>query len=187
MIKIKYFGLLLLAISLCVTPLNLFAQQLQSHTTKVSFFSKAPISDIVGVDDVAASTIDLRTGDISLKAQITAFHFKRKFMERRFNRDVMESEKYPYAEFKGKIDQVQQLQEAGVHHLNIDGTINIHGVVKAYKTLAIFSVNANTIKTEAQFKIKSEDHHIKVPTFLSVKFAEELDVNISAVYVSHSS
>ena len=162
-------------------------QQASNPHTEVSFFANAPIGKIHAVNEEAFSSINLNTGEIIVRAQNKGFQFPQKFMERKFNQDIMESLKYPYSEFKGKITEKEELKQEGQHRVYVDGILTLHGISKAYHTYAWINVQGDTIHTSANFKVKSTDHHIKIPTLLAVKFAEQLDIHISGVYLLHKS
>lgn len=45
-------------------------------------------------------------------------------MQQHFNENYMESEKYPYATFKGKINEDLDLSKAGVYSVSATGVLN---------------------------------------------------------------
>ncbi len=155
--------------------------------TEVSFSASAPIGAIHGASEPAHSSINLQTGEINVVAENTSFEFAQKFMRKRFNQDIMESKKFPLSEFKGIVHDAEELRLPGEHKVYVDGILKIHGVEKPYHTYALITVNGNTLKTYATSKVKSADPRIKPPSFLMVKFAEEMDVTISGTYNCHPS
>src|SRR5690242_11788715 len=69
----------------------------------ISFFSSAPIEDISAKTDKAVSAINMKTGAVYFKVPIRTFIFPKSLMQEHFNTDYLESDKFPFAEFKGKL------------------------------------------------------------------------------------
>mgnify|MGYP001137837826 CR=1 FL=1 len=162
---------------------SLIAQNvLISNKAAVSFFSSTIVEDIEGKSAVGSSAIDAKTGDIIFKVPNTSFQFKKKLMQEHFNENYMESEKYPFSEFKGKLDRPIDLNSNGTYRANVVGKLTVHGVTKDYKTTADISVNNGTMTAKSVFKVKVADHNIKIPTLVFKNIAEIVEVRINALY-----
>src|SRR6266446_7070845 len=88
--------------------LTFFVQAQSTYKSKegeVSFFSKAPIEDIEAYNQNINSLLNISTGDIAFIIPIREFKFKKPLMEEHFNEKYMESDKFPTATFKGKINE----------------------------------------------------------------------------------
>ena len=103
-------------------------------------------------------------------------------MQEHFNENYMESEKYPFSTFKGKITDNVDLSKDGTYNVNIEGMLDVHGVSKSYQTKAVIVVAKGLITTKSTFKVKIEDHKIKVPSLVFKNIAEFVEVRIAAVY-----
>ncbi|MFN8247385.1 MAG: hypothetical protein U0T68_00390 [Ferruginibacter sp.] len=92
--------------------LMVFESKSQNPYTKngsVSFFSKAVLENIEASSGQVISVINTTTGDIMFSVNIKSFHFKKSLMEEHFNENYMESDKYPKASFKGKINNLSAI------------------------------------------------------------------------------
>jgi len=153
-----------------------------SKDAKIKFFSSAPLENIDATSTKGNSAINISTGDIIFKVRINTFQFKKKLMQEHFNENYLESEKYPFAEFRGTISDPKKLQQVGTYDLTVTGKLNIHGVEKPYTT------KINVIKTPtmwtatADFDIRVADHNIKIPTVVWKNIAEVVNTKITAVY-----
>lgn len=156
-----------------------------SHDAQVSFYSSTPVEDIEGISKSANSALNITTGEIIFKVKNTSFAFQKKMMQEHFNEDYMESHRYPVSEFKGKIAEVEQLKQQGSHDVVVKGVLQVHGVSKPYATHATVVVKDGVIAASANFKVKTADHQIKVPSIVVANIAEELMVQVSAVYRSN--
>ena len=153
-----------------------------SQNAKISFYSKAPMEDIDAHTSSAVTALNFKTGQVYFKVKNTSFEFKQKLMQEHFNENYMESEKYPYSEFKGSFQEKIDLTKSGKYQIEVKGKLNMHGVTKDY-TIPVTIVNTNgSISASTQFKTALKDHKIEVPTIVFSKIAEEIDVKVSADY-----
>ncbi|PUV21784.1 YceI family protein [Sphingobacterium athyrii] len=162
-----------------------FAQKtssLVSKETSITFYSNAPLEDIEAKSTLAASAMNIKTGDIIFRVKNTSFQFDKKLMQEHFNENYMESDKYPSAEFKGKIEGVEKLVHDGNYTLNVKGNLQVHGVTKIYTTAVIFNVKSGIIKANTSFQIRLADHRITIPSIVGKKIAEVVKISVDALY-----
>jgi polyisoprenoid-binding protein YceI len=101
-------------------------------------------------------------------------------MQEHFNEKYLESDKYPYAEFKGKIMNDVDLSKDGNYPVTVQGDLNIHNVIKKYTINATINVQGGKIIGESKFNVKLVDHHVQIPTLIMKNIAEQVEVTISA-------
>lgn len=161
-----------------------FAQDVYScRNTTLSFFSATPMEDIDATTNKGVSAINLKTGAVYFKVAVNSFKFKKPLMEEHFNENYMESDKYPTAEFKGKIIDNIDLHKDGTYNVTVEGTLSMHGVDKVYREKATLTVLAGKPAATAKFNVKLADHHIKIPTLVVKNIAEVVEVTIKANYL----
>jgi hypothetical protein len=153
-----------------------------SKNASVTFFSSTVVEDIEATSTTANSVLDTKSGNIIFRVNNTSFQFRKKLMQEHFNENYMESDKYPYSEFKGKITDNVDLSKDGNYTVNVVGNLNVHGVTKTYQTKATLSVSQGITTAKATFRVRIEDHKIKIPTIVFKNIAEFVDVRVSAVY-----
>ena len=153
-----------------------------SKNAAVSFFSSTVVEDIEGKSNTASSVLDLKSRNLIFKVANTSFQFKKKLMQEHFNENYIESDKYQFSTFKGKITGDADLTKDGSYNITIEGTLDLHGVTKAYQSKATFIVSKGTITAKTVFKVKIEDHQIKVPSIVFKNIAEFVEVRVSAIY-----
>lgn len=179
--KIRIYGVIL---SLLV-GVNAFAQQTNSLISKgatITFFSKALLEDIEAKSRQGGSAINVNTGDIIFRVKNVSFQFDKKLMQEHFNENYMESDKFPLSEFKGKIEDSEKISKDGIYKLKVSGTLQIHGVSKAYTTWTTFNVKNSIIKASTNFDVRLADHKITIPSIVGKKIAEVVKVTIDATY-----
>src|SRR5690606_10445554 len=89
----------------CLTvALTAAAQDVIScRSVRLRFFSSAPLEDIEATSTQGVSAINTTSRAIYFKVPVNTFQFRKKLMQEHFNENYLESDKFPYAEFKGKI------------------------------------------------------------------------------------
>ena len=168
---------------ICLSSFIAQAQHiLISNKAAVSFFSSTVLEDIEGKSNMGSSAIDAKTGDILFKVPNTSFQFKKKLMQEHFNENYMESDKYPTSEFKGKLEKPIDLSVNGNYKVNVVGSLTVHGVSKAYKSIADIVVNNGIATAKTVFKVRIADHKIEIPSLVFKNIAEFVEVRVQAIY-----
>ena len=153
-----------------------------STKTEFSFFSKAPLEDIEAKNTRATSAINISNREIVVRIPVSHFQFSNKLMQQHFNENYMESEKYPYATFRGKINEPIDPGKAGTYSVSANGILNVHGVDQNRKLTGKLAVGENSLKIETQFEILLADHQIEIPKLVFKKIAEKIEVSASLTY-----
>lgn len=158
-----------------------FGQKYKSTTSSVHFFSSAPMEDIEANNSEAVSAFDLASGDIIFSIPINGFIFEKSLMQKHFNENYMESEKYPTAYFTGKIMDFDPTF-AGWQAAKASGKITIHGVENAFTCEGKINIHSMGIDIEAVFPIALKDYKIKIPKVVFYNIAEVVEVTIKFSY-----
>ena len=113
----KKIILSIIAISICA---NAHSQIYIAKTCVISFMSKTPVEDIAGINSVTKPLLNAGTGDVQMKIAMTGFIFEKPLMQEHFNENYVESEKFPVAIFKGKINEKVDYTKDGDTKVTID-------------------------------------------------------------------
>jgi polyisoprenoid-binding protein YceI len=138
------------------------------------------MKDIEAKSNTAKPVLDQASGSFQMRIQNTSFKFESSFMEEHFNENYMESEKYPYSTFKGKINEKIDYSKDGEYKVTCTGTMEMHGTTQQITTSGTITVKGNEITVYSKFKIKPADYKIKVPSLYVKEIAEEIDVDITS-------
>lgn len=158
------------------------SQVLKATAVKMSFFSEAPFEDIYAESSQGVSAIDVDSRSVYFKVLIQSFQFEKKLMQEHFNENYLESEKYPYAEFKGNIEEPIELRLSGTYWVHVSGELTIHKVTRIYRVLGKIVVKEDTLTTSSEFQVKVADHEVKIPRLLVKNIAEIVLVKVAASY-----
>lgn len=146
---------------------------------EVSFFSYAPIENIDAESKRLVGIIDPETNRYAFAVPINSFEFKNKLMQKHFNEDYMESEKYPKAQFVGKMNKPLMVSKDTTYSVSVPGKLTIHGVEKERVIDVAITVSGSKLNIKSDFKVALEDHDIKIPKMFIKNIAESIDVKIN--------
>lgn len=109
---------------------------------------------------------------------IKDFEFDKDLMKQHFNEKYLETEKFPKAQFGGKLVGYDK-STSGVQSVTADGKLTIHGVTKQVSILGTIEITSDSkVQMKAKFKVKLVDYKIKIPQVVWQNIAEEIEVSI---------
>lgn len=156
-----------------------------SKTSVFGLFSKAPLEDIEAVNTQARSIINIASKEMVVRIPITQFQFRNRLMQQHFNENYMESEKYPFAEFKGSINEEIDFSKAGVYTVSASGILNIHGIPQERILTGKLIIGNNTLSLDTRFDVMLKDHKIDIPKLVFNKIAEKIAVSAIINYIPY--
>jgi hypothetical protein len=180
---------LLLLFSVMLVTLPSFSQRYITKNGYIGFFSHTPVEDIKAENNQVAGVLDASTGDMVFQVLMRSFHFAKALMEEHFNENYLESDKYPRAEFRGKINDPGQinLSEKGSHDVTVQGDLTIHGVTKPVTAPGTIQVTDDGLIADARFNIAPEDYNITIPNLVRENIAKTVEVTVSMKYAPTNS
>jgi polyisoprenoid-binding protein YceI len=104
-------------------------------------------------------------------------------MQKHFNENYLESEKFPNATFKGKINEAINFTKAGVYQVSASGILNIHGVNQERTIKGSITVGEGIINLNSKFDVLLIDHKINIPKLVFKKIAEKIAVSARVTYI----
>lgn len=151
----------------------------QTYKTRDGYVYFNPNKDQSKKDYEAASkegtaVLNATTGEVALLMPIKTFHFNNALLEEHFNENYLESNKYPNATYKGKLNgfKPEMLTKNGTYNLSSSGQVTMHGVTKQFSGLVTLTVNGKTATFNCNFGIRATDFNISVPAIVKPKLAD---------------
>jgi polyisoprenoid-binding protein YceI len=157
---------------------------------QIRFFSATPLEDIKAINNEVASVINRKTGSVQFVVLIKSFQFRKAAMQDHFNgKDYMDSDRYPKAELKGTITNINTVNfsKEGTYPVTVEGNLSLHGVTKSIKLPATIQIKNGSMSANAVFIVLLADYQIKVPSIVSKKVAEKVEVTVQCSYMPHQS
>src|SRR5690606_11497002 len=96
----------------------------------ISLYSHTSVEDIKAENNQVLSIIDFETGDIAITLLMKSFQFEKALMQEHFNENYIESDKYPKANFSGRIQNIKDVLEGKNNIAEIRGELTIKGITK---------------------------------------------------------
>ena len=174
-----------IAISLFVSLIVLTSFSQERYFTrsgKISFYSSTPLENIEAINKNAVSVFDRSTGQIEVSTLMRGFEFEKALMQEHFNENYIESDKYPKAVFKGKINDISNIDftKSGKYNTTVSGKLTLHGETRDVTAPITFNINQGNISAIAEFKLLPPDFKISIPDLVREKIAKEIKINVAA-------
>ncbi len=180
----KYISIILLA----WMSINQAGQDVYTcKNAKINMYSSAPIEDIEANSTAGVSVYNASTGELAFSLPIRSLHFPKSLMEEHFNSDYMESDKYPKATFKGKMQEHPDLTKDGSYPVTVTGELEVHGVTQTRTVTGNLKINNGVLTMTSEFIVKCADHHIEIPKIVFHNIAESIRVRVAATYAVYKS
>lgn len=157
-----------------------FGQALwKEKSTEVRFFAGTPLEDIEAKNKTTRILLNENTGEVYVLIKIKDFVFRRALMQEHFNENYLESDKYPVAEWKGRLDPALiPVSEFVGQKWKCSGLLTLHGVGKERTLEVELSKKGESIRGKSNFEIILSEHNIDRPSIVWEKLAEKVAVEI---------
>jgi len=184
-IKMKFITIVLLA---WMSHLAQASSQVlyTCKNVRITLYSSAPIEDIKASSSTGVSVYNATTGELAFSLSINSFQFEKSLMQEHFNSDYMESDKFPKATFKGKIQEQIDASKDGTYPVTVTGDLTVHGVTQKRTIPGTVTIKNGVITMTSEFMVKCADHRITIPSIVFHNIAEIIKMNVSATYVSNN-
>jgi len=171
----------ILILLLFISNIIIAQKEMITKNGLINFEASVPLfEEIKASNEVVQCTLNINTGEIYSLALIKDFHFKIELMEEHFNEHYLESNHYPKATFKGRILGFNlNIIGTSPKEFKMKGRLEMHGKKKEITTLVFLKKVNNGLEIISNFSVATNDFNIKIPTVLSMKVAETVNIKTS--------
>jgi polyisoprenoid-binding protein YceI len=122
----------------------------------------------------ATAVLKVETSEVALLVPMKSFHFNNALLEEHFNENYLHTNKYPNGTYKGKLVGFDKsmLTKDGTYNISSEGTVEMHGVTKPFKSPVTLTVKGGVATFLCKFTVRAEDHNIAIPDLVKPKLAE---------------
>jgi polyisoprenoid-binding protein YceI len=155
----------------------------------VSFFSRAQIvstikgtlklkgvaqqETITAESNTLEGKLDMATRKFNFRQSLNQFSFSQGELQKRDAQEkYWETNKFPYASFKGTIINDIDFTKDGQYDVTAKGILSMHGIDKEVKLPATIHVKEGTITVQTFFSIYLSDFNIRIPRLVVLKVSE---------------
>ncbi|MFY8203698.1 MAG: YceI family protein [Sediminibacterium sp.] len=157
------------------------AQKIYSTKTAKVRFIAVDDKDIDATNTKAVSRLETN-GNLSFIMLMKDFSFEMDLMQKHFNEEYVESDKFPRGIFNGQITNIKSVNFAkdGSYPIIVNGNMQVHGVNKAIQTNGVIVISKGLLKASAKFTVSLKDFGIGGVLIKMV--ADKVDVEVVANY-----
>lgn len=174
------FSLMLIIVGMSMAT----AQKLYSTKTgQLKFNATGGVEPIAATNNQVDSKMLDKTGQIVFSVLIKGFKFDNQLMEDHFNENYLESTKFPKADFKGFITNVNSIDftKDAKHNVTVDGSLTIHGVSQKVSTTGSLTITNGKVSITGSFKVKIKEYGI-TGLYIGDKIASEAEITLNCKY-----
>ena len=151
---------------------------------RVDFKSEAPLELIKASSNQLVGLLDTKSKNFAFKIYMKSFDgFNGATQKEHYNENYIESDKFPEASYQGKlIDEIDFTKE-GIYTVRTKGRLLIHGVEQERIIKSELTVTKDKMLLKSNFMVLLSDFNIPIPKVVSMKLANEIDVQLVATLV----
>jgi len=156
------------------------AQVYSTSSGTIKFFSKTTAENIDATNNQVKAALDAKTGNLEFAVSINSFLFKKALMQKHFQENYLESEKFPKSTFKGSITDNASVKYVtdGTYPVSVKGKLTMHGVTKDVVIPGKVTVSGSKAVLSTDFNVLLEDYNIKIPANNASQIAKSIKVSV---------
>jgi hypothetical protein len=157
--------------------------KLITKTGKITFEASVPaFEEVKAKNEGVTCVLNTDNGEIAALALMKGFRFKIALMEEHFNENYVESDTYPKATFKGKIENFDISKiGATLKEFTIKGKLEMHGKSKEIAIVAKIKKTESGLEIDSNFFINTDDFDIDIPSVVSKKVSKKVNVTLDFI------
>jgi len=165
----------------CFAFAQVDAQKVYSTKSATVRFIAVDDKDIDATNTRAVSRLE-SNGKMSFIMLMKDFSFEMDLMQKHFNEEYVESEKFPRGFFNGQITNIKSVNFAkdGSYPIIVKGNMQVHGVNKSIETKGIIIITKGLPKATASFVVTLKDFNIG--GVLMNLVADKMNIEVVASY-----
>lgn len=149
----------------------------------INFEASVPFfEEVKAINKKTFCVLVTKTGEITCLVFIKNFRFERSLMEEHFNKNYMESNRFPKASFKGIIEKfdLKNINSTANEYL-IKGKITMHGKSKKIIVIGTIKKGDQGIELISNFPLNTDDFKIEIPFIVRSKISKNVNTQLYCV------
>ena len=154
-----------------------------TKTGKITFEASVPaFEEVKGKNEGVTCVLNPKTGEIASLALMKGFRFKLALMEEHFNENYINSDYYPKATFKGKIENFDSAAlSSTAKDYTIKGKLELHGKTNDVTAVAKIRKVEGGTEIITNFNVNAYDYDIAIPAVVKSKVSNKVKVKAEFV------
>jgi hypothetical protein len=174
---------MLLLFWLFITFWTIAQEKMMTRAGIINFEASVPfLEEVKAKNEEVSAILTTKANDFSCVTKIRNFHFKMGLMEEHFNKNYLESSRYPKASFKGKIEKFDLKDITfSAKEYQLKGKLEIHGKSKKIIVWAKIRKVEKGIELISNFTVNTDDYGIQIPPMVRSKIAQNAKIEIKCI------
>lgn len=171
--------LLFLAFFLVCIPVD--GQQYLTKNGSVVFLSQASLSEFEGKSTSLQGLIDYDKNLLDFYLDLNTLDTGIGLRDKHMRENYLETADFPFAEFTGKLSDLQKPVSGKVQQVTALGKFKLHGVEREITVNGTLTPQSNgSLVLDAKFVILLSDYKIEIPKLVFYELAPEQQVSLKA-------
>jgi polyisoprenoid-binding protein YceI len=173
---------ILLYLFISFLSFQLKGQEYVTTKGQVVFLSKAPLNEFEGKSGSLHGLVNLESNLLDFYVDLNTLKTGIGLRDSHMRENYLETDKFPFAEFTGKLVQQPNLIWGTKTSVKAVGKFKIHGIEREIEVFGFLMLAQNgKLELDASFTILLSDYNIPVPKLVFYELAEEQKVSINAI------
>ncbi len=176
-------ALILILGALAGTP-ACHAQVYQTQVGTAVFTSRTPSESFDGTSRHLVGYLDLADSTVDFHLDLNTIRTGIALRDRQMRESFLETDRFPFAGFKGKIHTPVDLTRHEPQSVFVMGTFDLHGVERHFELAGKLTPRPDgSLRVEAGWPLNLSDYRIGIPGVLFYRINEQLAIRIDAILI----
>ncbi|MES1215632.1 MAG: YceI family protein [Bacteroidota bacterium] len=179
---IKHFICTIIAVGLLICVKGKAQDKYFTKAGKIEF-AAIKHHDVNALSRSAIVAFDTKTGEFQFSILVKSFEFNKAYMQEKFNNQILESDQFPKAMFKGNIENPSSVnyQKDGNYPVQVKGELTMHGITKDITARGTLSISKGIIVAKSTFTVLLDDYNISNPGIGDGNISIAVDCNLELI------
>ena len=154
----------------------------QTYMTKkghVQFISHSTLENFTGKSDYLVGRVNLADSTVQFYIDLTTVSTGVKLRDEHMQEEYLETDKYPYAQFSGKITSPFDPASRDTQMVTVKGKFKVHNVSREITVNGKIKISPQKLFVHAAWPVKLGDYNITIPQVLFMKVSPVQAVSIT--------
>ena len=172
--------LLILPVLFLLFAGSAYSQAFRTETGHAEFESSVPLHSFTGTSDHLVGKISLQDSTVDFYLDLTTLDTGNDKRDKDL-RETLETDKYPFAEFYGKLTSEFNPDTGTEQKVTVEGEFTIHNVTREVSITGTLQKKQGGMLVKAGWTLNMTDYNIKPPGILFYRVEENIDIQIEAL------
>ncbi|HVZ56795.1 MAG TPA: YceI family protein [Chitinophagaceae bacterium] len=142
--------------------------------------TKSPLEKVEATNKSGTCVLDTQSGQVQFAVLMKGFEFAKALMQEHFNENYVESDRFPRSEFRGQVINNADIHygKDGSYPAHVKGTLQIHGESRPVEANGTILIKGGKPSLAATFTILLSDYKIAIPSVVSDKISNSVDISV---------